>query len=545
MGKATDWHFAHALECVADCIPDRVALIDSHATRTWKDYEDRAARLAGALDRAGIRPGSKIGLLMHNSNVYLESHFAAFKLGASPINVNYRYREQELAYLLDNADVEVLVYHDAYREVIADVAPSLPRLKILVEAPLDGKAGDPPSGVLRYDTVLETNAPLPRRKQSADDLYILYTGGTTGLPKGVMFRNGATCKHLAQGYRMFGMPTPDTLDDVPAALEIGLSKSSLPVSLVVCPLMHGTGIWVGAMNPQLAGGCVLTIPELGLDADRIWRLVEQHRVTFLTIVGDAFGVPMLEALDIAASDGRPYDVSSLRTIISSGVMWSSEVKRGLLRHGDFTLIDAIGSTEAAMGGSVTRRGHEAKTGRFTINANARIISDDGRMIEPGSGETGRLASPSAMIGYYKDPKKTQEIITEIDGVHYVVPGDYAAYEDDGSIRLLGRGSTCINTAGEKVYPEEVEETLKLHPLVIDCLVIGQPDNRYGQRVVALVAVAAPVDTAEILSHARNLIAGYKVPKEVFLTDAVQRAPNGKPDYEWAKSVVAKYSGLAN
>jgi fatty-acyl-CoA synthase len=299
------------------------------------------------------------------------------------------------------------------------------------------------------------------------------------------------------------------------------------------------------MNPQLAGGCVLTIPELGLDADRIWRLVEQHRVTFLTIVGDAFGVPMLEALDIAASDGRPYDVSSLRTIISSGVMWSSEVKRGLLRHGDFTLIDAIGSTEAAMGGSVTRRGHEAKTGRFTINADARIISDDGRMIEPGSGETGRLASPSAMIGYYKDPKKTQEIITEIDGVHYVVPGDYAAYEDDGSIRLLGRGSTCINTAGEKVYPEEVEETLKLHPLVIDCLVIGQPDNRYGQRVVALVAVAAPVDTAEILSHARNLIAGYKVPKEVFLTDAVQRAPNGKPDYEWAKSVVAKYSGHAN
>lgn len=537
-----DWHFSHALEKVADLVSDKIALKDDLSQRTWREYEDRAARIASALKAAGLSRGSNVSLLMHNCNAYLESHFAAFKIGGSPINVNYRYREKELEYLIENSDSEALIFHDIYSDVVQKVLPRLPKLKFLMQVPLTGDSAESTEDVLLYDQVIEENLPLPRQTHSGADVYILYTGGTTGKPKGVMFENGPTCERLVQSYRLFGMPIPGSLDEIEASLAIGQEKSSIPTSLVVCPLMHGTGIWVGAMNAHLAGGRVITISDLGFDAHRVLSTIAREKVTYLTIVGDVFAMPLLEALNKAREHGEPYDMSSVRTIISSGVMWSQEVKQGLLGHGDFTLIDAVGSTEVAMGGSVSKRGKESKTGNFQMNPDVIIIGDDGKRIEPGSDRVGRIGAPGAMIGYYKDEEKTRELIVPIDGVSYVVPGDYAVYEPDGSIKLLGRGSNCINTAGEKVFPEEVEEALKTHPVVQDCLVLGKPDSRFGQRVVAVVSVSKSVSADDLISDAKKKIAGYKVPKEIYFSSEVQRFPNGKPDYKWAKSFVQQASG---
>ena len=533
-----EWHLANALERVADTVPERTALINNESCRTWRDYEDRAARLARVLDNEGIGPSGKVGLFMHNCNEYLESHFAALKLGASPININYRYRETELIHILDNSDSEALIFHEMYSEVIASVVKQCPGIKCLVQVSMSGVTETLLPGALRYEDAIGSATPQERIARNGDDVYMLYTGGTTGLPKGVMYSNGALCQQLMVAHQIYGMPVPRSIEELGESLKVGMAKSLLPTGLVACPLMHGTGIWVGALNPHLAGGAVVTISSLGLDPDLIWRLVQEHGVSYLTIVGDAFAKPLLKALDEAKEAGQPIDTASLRTIISSGVMWSQEVKDGLLQHADFTLIDAVGSSEAAMGSSITRRGSSSGTGKFTTNPGVRILSDDGHLLEPDSTEVGLLATPGTMIGYYKDPEKTRETIREIDGKHYIIPGDYAAYEPDGTIRLLGRGSTCINTAGEKVFPEEVEEAIKKHRQVLDCLVVGEPDERFGERVVAVVSTSAEVAMADLILHTKEHLASYKVPKEIFFADAIGRLPNGKPDYKWAVDYVS-------
>jgi acyl-CoA synthetase (AMP-forming)/AMP-acid ligase II len=475
------------------------------------------------------------------------------KLRGCPINVNYRYREEELVYLLNNADAQAVIFQSDYADRIEAIKSKLTGVRCFIQVGINGSRRHIDGG-LNYEDAISAADPMPRIARSQDDLYMLYTGGTTGMPKGVMYSNGGHCSGLSAYTALIGAPpVGEGVTDLAGQARQLKAANGLPIGLVCCPLMHGTGMWVGAMITQLAGGAALTVNHLGLDADLIWSQAQQHQASLLTIVGDAFARPLLAALDNAADKGSPYDVSSVKTMISSGVMWSQEIKQGLLKHADMTLIDAMGSTEGGMGTSVSTRESAALTAKFELNEDVKVFTEDDKEVTPGSGEMGMIATESAMMGYYKDPEKTAKTVRVIDGVRYVFPGDFATVESDGSLTLLGRGSMCINTAGEKVFPEEVEEITKSHDDVEDCLVVGVPDEKFGERVVAVVsrkAQAAAIDSeaqsgfeVDVQNHCRSHLAGYKTPKNVLLVDTVQRAPNGKADYKWAKATALDRLGL--
>lgn len=528
-----EFHFATAWEAVADHCADRVAVVTDHRRTSWRDLQDRAARIAQVLTEHGLGVDSKVGTYLHNSAEYIESQFAAFKIRGCPINVNYRYKADELVYLLDNADAEAVVYQACYAMRIWEIRDQLPKVKVFIQ--VDDGTEALLEGAIDYETAITRTEPMPRIERPASDVYMLYTGGTTGMPKGVMYPGGEFCANLTGlGAMSRELPPPTSIE---ALSEYLASVPRPPVSLVACPLMHGTGMWLGAMVPMSAGGTVVLTSKLGLDPDLLWGLVEENSVTDMVIVGDAFARPLLNALDDAEKRGHAYDISSLERVTSSGVMWSSEIKQGLLRHHDMILQDIMGSSEGGMGSSITSREGAAKTAKFELNDGVAVFTDDGRRVEPGSGEIGKIATSGGVpIGYYKDPVKSAETFKEIDGVRYSFPGDYAQVEADGSITLLGRGSVCINTAGEKVFPEEVEEAVKLHPAVFDCLVVGVPDERFGERVVAVASYRSGeiCDEGTVIDFTRDHLAGYKVPKHVLFVDQVQRAPNGKADYKWAK-----------
>ena len=533
-----EYQFANAWEAIADALPDQAALICGTKVRTWREYDDRAARIATALVNAGLGADAKVGIYLHNSNEYLEAQYAVFKISGCPINVNYRYKADELIYLLDNADAEALVYQSCYAARIWEIQARLPKVRCYIEV-ADGTENIPVKGRLDYESSIRELPPMPRlRGRRADETYMLYTGGTTGMPKGVMYPNGAVCAaFIAGGFAAVGMEPPASIDALPSRVRDLHASGHRLVSLAACPLMHGTGMWLGAMMPLLAGGIAVTINRLGFDPDLIWDEVARLRVTDIAIVGDAFAKPLLTALDDAAAHGSPYDLSSLRRIVSSGVMWSTETKQGLLRHHDMTLHDAMGSTEGGMAASVATRSSIGATARFALSPGVKVFTDAGEEVQPGSAEIGKVATSGLVpLGYYKDPDKSAQTFRVIDGVRYSFPGDYAQVQADGSMTLLGRGSQCINTAGEKVFPEEVEEAVKRHPAVFDCLVVGLPDLRFGERVVAVVALREGHDASEsaIVEFLRERIAGYKIPKRVLLVDVVKRAANGKADYKWAK-----------
>ena len=529
-----DLHFASVWEAISDADPDRDALICGEFRRSWREYDERAARVARFLQARGLRPDSKAAIYLHNSNEYLEAQYGIFKARGVPVNVNYRYKFDELVYLLDNADAEVVFFQACYAARIWEIRNRLPKVKTYVQ--IDDGTEALLNDVFDYEQVIRDSAPMERVQRPGDDIYMLYTGGTTGMPKGVMYHHQPFVSGLMSFLLGSRSAAPEQVEDVPAVIETLSDRGGRPVSLSACPLMHGTGMWLGAMLPLLAGGTVVTISKLGLDPHLIWGEVERNRCTGVTIVGDAFAKPMLDALNDAKARGNPYDISSLKQIVSSGVMWSAQVKASLLEHQDMTLVDTVGSTEGGMGSSVATRGRPAQTARFRVNSGVRVFSDDGRNVEPGSGEVGRLASSrNAAIGYYKDPVKSAETFREIDGVRYSFPGDYATVEADGSITLLGRGSNCINTAGEKVYPEEVEEAVKRHPAVYDCLVVGMADERFGQKVVAVASTRNHVAEQDLIDFAHEHLAGYKSPKRIVFVEEVRRGPNGKADYKWARS----------
>ncbi|MBD3647219.1 MAG: AMP-binding protein, partial [Pseudomonadales bacterium] len=363
--------------------------------------------------------------------------------------------------------------------------------------------------------------------------------------KGVMYNNGGMCQALMAGYTIRGIEMPQTPAEVAEAVKQIHANDAAPRSLVACPLMHGTGMWVGSMVPFNLGGTVVTIPNLSFDPDVLWTTVQEERITDITIVGDAFAKPMLRALENAERHGRPYDISSVGLIISSGVMWTSQVKEELLKYGNMILYDAMRSTEGSMGTSITTRENINQTAKFDVAETTKVFTDDDREVEPGSGEIGMIAAGGNVpVGYYKDPEKSARTFREIDGVRYSFPGDYATVEADGTITLLGRGSMCINTAGEKVFPEEVEETVKLHPAVFDCLVVGVPDEKFGERVVAVASFRENRSATEedVISECRSHLAGYKLPKQVVFVDQVQRASNGKADYKWARTIAEETTG---
>ncbi len=531
-----EFHFATVWESIADAQGDRTALICNDRTRSWREFDDRAVRVAGLLGAHGIGAGAKVGILLHNSNEYIEAQYGVFKVRACPINVNYRYKSDELVYLLDNSDCEALVYQSTYAMRIWEIRKQLPRIKLWIQ--VDDGTEDLLHDAVDFERSIRDSAPAARIERRADDVYMLYTGGTTGMPKGVMYPNGQFCQGLVTlSLVSRGLQPPASPAEVPALVEKLHATGGAPVSLPACPLMHGTGMWLGTMIPLSLGGTVVTIPKLGFDADLLFTLVGRHAVTDVVIVGDAFAKPMVGALDEARARGEKYDLASLKQIISSGVMWSAEVKARLLEHHDMTLIDTMGSTEGGMGSAVSNRATSAQTAKFALNEGVRVFTDDGREVKAGSEEIGKIATTGLVpIGYYKDPVKSAETFREIGGVRYSFPGDYARVEADGSITLLGRGSVCINTAGEKVFPEEVEEAVKRHPAIYDCLVVGVPDERFGERVVAVVSAreGSEADERAVIEFAAEQIAGYKTPRHVVVVDEVKRAPNGKADYKWAK-----------
>ena len=534
-----DFHFNNVWTALSDAFPNRAALICEEKTVTWSQFNDRAARLASLFEKHGVTNGASVGLYMLNCNEYTEAHFGCFKQSICPVNVNYRYRAEELIYLLDNSDSEVVIYHASFAPRITEIKSSLPKIKLYIQVD-DGTDNELLDGALDYERALAESAPQPFKPSAYEDRYMLYTGGTTGMPKGVMYDNGALAHWLCiGGYTSRGLAPPSSIADVLEGAQAITDMNAVHRSLPACPQMHGTGMWIGTMVALNCGGTVITQRTQHLDADALLRCVVDNEVTDLTIVGDAFARPILGALDAASAAGKPYDLSRLGQIASSGVMWSSEIKEGLLRHHDMMLNDIMGSTEGSMGGSLSTRQSAAKTAKFVIADYVKVFNENDEPVAPGSGEMGMVATAGIVPrGYYKDDIKSANTFRTVNGVRYSFPGDFATVEIDGSITLLGRGSQCINTGGEKVFTEEVEEAIKRHPDVEDCLVVGLPDERLGNRVVAVYSQrpgTSLVGEDGLREHVRSQLAGYKAPKQSILVDIVQRAPNGKADYKWAKA----------
>ena len=533
--------FASVWEMISDIVPDNDALICGDEVVTWKEYDEKSSKIATALTAAGLQANSKAGLYLNNSNEYLIAQNAIFKIGGIPINVNYRYVAEELIYLLDNSDSEAVFYHACYSNRIKEIASSLPNIKAWIEVS-DGTESHFPDA-LKYEELLESSSPMDRIYRDPETIYMLYTGGTTGMPKGVMYKQGEFLVFLFRTLKAMGYDVPEDINNLEEQIHNFKKDDTFIRSLIGCPLMHGTGMWLGAFLPLLLGGTAITSRNLGFDADQIWTQVEDTQTSNIVIVGDAFAKPMLDALNNASSQGKPYDLSSVKVIISSGVMWSEEVKNGLLEHHDMQLMDTMGSTEGGMGSSVSTRDNPPKTAKFALNPGVVVIADDGEVLKPGTDKIGLIGTSGLVpVGYYKDEKKSAETFREVDGVRYSFPGDYAKLEEDGTITLLGRGSNCINSAGEKIYPEEVEEAIKRNNEVFDCLVVGVDDPKFGQKVVAVVSLedSKQIDEDDLVNATRQFIAGYKLPKKVIFVDEVQRAPNGKANYKWAKSFAEEF-----
>jgi fatty-acyl-CoA synthase len=464
--------------------------------------------------------------------------YATFKMRGVPANVNYRYLEDELAYLLDNSDAEAVLFHGELGDRVAKIRAQAPKVKLWIQVDDGAPRQD---FAVAYEELIATHEPMPRIERSGDDLYFLYTGGTTGMPKGVMWRNEDLIKVLGESvYVLVGQTMPadpaDTGRVARAIVDAGPDRMHLPAS----PLMHGTGAF-SSFQAMLLGSGVVTLVGRHFDPHELWQTVQRERVTQLAIVGDAFAKPMVRALEEAEAKREPYDLSSLQLIISSGVMWSPETKQALMQRGQFICLDSLGSSEGVgFAGSISAPGNTTATAKFTIGAHTKVFTDEGRAVEPGSGEVGMLAvGGNIPVGYYKDERKTHATFRTIDGARWSVPGDFARVESDGSIVLLGRGSVVINSGGEKIFPEEVEEAVKAHPDVVDCLVVGVPDERFGEAVTAVVACRSDVAvSAADLAGALESLARYKRPRNFVFVPEVVRGPNGKADYKWAKERAA-------
>ncbi|WP_208028469.1 acyl-CoA synthetase [Rhabdothermincola sediminis] len=535
------WNFAEIWEVCATKLPDAVALRHGEREITWSAFNRRADGIARTLLDAGAGEQDKVAQYLYNCPEYLESMFGVFKAGLVPVNTNYRYAEEELVYLWDNADAVAVVFHGTFTERIEAIRHRVPKVRTWLW--VDDGDGACPEWATPYEDAAGAGtgervvAPWGR---DGHQILMMYTGGTTGMPKGVMWRQDDLIHAvLPTTNAVFAEPTPDY-----AKLAESIQGPGLQM-IPACPLMHGTGQFTAFIALSNAGS-VTTLTNRHLDVVEILDTIQAKKIQGLTIVGDAFAKPILAELD--ANPGR-WDLSSLFLITSSGVMWSEPVKQGLLKHNPtMMLIDAFSSSEAiGLGQSVSTAGNESKTAKFVLGENARVITDDGRDVEPGSGEIGRVAVRGyTPIGYYKDPEKSAATFVTIDGETYSMPGDYAQVEADGTLTLLGRGSVCINTGGEKVFPEEVEEILKRHPSVLDAVAVGLPDDKFGETVNAVVQLreGASLDQEELIGWVKQHLASFKAPKRVVAIDTVGRAPNGKVDYKRLKRYAAEQLGVS-
>jgi 3-oxocholest-4-en-26-oate---CoA ligase len=525
--------YADVWESIADAVPERSAMWRGDRRILWGDFDRRADALARHLLDAGLERHAKVGALLYNAPEYLETYFAAFKVGLAPFNTNYRYGGDELLYLFDNADAEAIVFHASFAARLATIRAQLPRVKTWIAVP---EAGQPcPEWAVDYDTLVATRvdrAFAPWGRSELDPL-LMYTGGTTGLPKGVLWPQRDLFQSLGGGSNLllgWGPITRASEAGERTRLLGEAGRPTPPVTIAAAPLMHATGQFV-SLTALSHGGTIVALPSQRFDAQELWSEVERTCATSVIIVGMAFSVPMLEALD---AQPERWKLGSLRRVMSSGTIWSAENKQGLLRHlPDVMMIDSLGSSEAVgVAASLASRGAPIATARFAIGPNTAVFSEAGQRVEPGSGERGLLALGGPLpSGYYKDELKSAQAFRTFEGSRWSVPGDWALVEADGSITLLGRGSQVINTGGEKVFPEEVEESLKLYPGVRDAAVVGLPDPRFGERICAVVELAPGMHaTLELLAeHVKTTLAPFKAPRALVLARVV-RQPNGKLDY---------------
>ena len=534
-----NWNFADIWEVVADDLPDAIASIHGEEERTWSEVDRRADGVAQHLLDLGLERQQAVAQYLYNGPEYVESMFAAFKAAFVPVNTNYRYTADELLYLWDNADAGAVVFHGAFADTIDAIRGRLPKVKAWLW--VDDGSGPCPDWATSYDEVATSGAGrvAPAWGRTGDDLSMLYTGGTTGMPKGVMWRQDDLVVKLGAA---LGREYPD---DGTAADLAGTFAEPGARYLPACPQMHGTGNFP-CLSTWAAGGSIVTLTDRHFDPVEFLDTIEQRGVNTTAIVGDAFAKPILKALD--AKPGN-WDLSSLIAIVSSGVMFGQESKDRLLAHHPTMLIlDAFSSSEAlGMGQSVSGGGTTAKTATFELSPDTIVIDEDNRPLAPGSDQIGRLAVGGRQpVGYYKDPEKTASTFLEIDGKRYSCPGDFATVAADGTINLLGRGSVCINTGGEKVFPEEVEEALKTSPAVLDAIAVGVPDDKFGEAVTAVVSHrdGQTVDEADLIAHVKEHLAGYKAPKRVLVVDDLGRAANGKADYKRWKAYAAEQLGVA-
>lgn len=526
-------NFATVWEAIADAIGDRTAVVQGERRLSWSELESRSARLAAGLAERGVTRGSLVGIDLWNSTESLETMFAAFKLRAAPFNINYRYREAELVHLLEDSKAGTIVFDASLAERVQAAAARVGHpVTLVMVGPVDkegaDKEGADKEGVLGYEDLIASHEEAERIPRSGEDELIVYTGGTTGQPKGVVWAQETLMRPGRRG--------ADGLTELVRSIR---ESPERPTALVVPPLMHIAGL-LAAFGTLSGGGCVVLCSSRSLNPDEILTLIGQHRVRSFTMIGDAYARPILSALERAEADGRPYDLSSLETIGNTGVIWSAPLKRAMLRYGSFVIRDGLGATEGGGFAALeSRSADEVETARFRLGPTARVIGPDGKDVVPGGGEVGYLAATGMLPkGYLNDPERTARTWPTIDGVRYSMPGDMATVEADGTVVLLGRGSEVVNTGGEKVFVEEVEQAILTHPAVQDALVVGTPDERWGQRVTAVVSVkpGRSLTEAEVADHVGAQLADYKRPRKVVVVDEVPRRPTGKADRAAAKQL---------
>ena len=549
-----EFNLAQVHEAIAEAIPDKECIVFRDRRLTWRDVTERTRRLANGLADAGLgaRAGGRAGLAGHeshedhlaiylyNGNEYLESMVGAFKARVAPINVNYRYVAEELQYLLDNSEARAIVFQSQFAPTLAEVLPELPRLALLLQVP-DESDNELLDGAVWYeDALASSSAALPAcaAEWSPDDLYVLYTGGTTGMPKGVLWRQHDIYMSVMGG-AVTGTPH-ESLESVVEAAKSGMLRV-----MPAAPFMHGAGHWIAFLGMN-GGNTVVIQDEVGrLDPKDILSVIEREKVSFLQIVGDSFARPILDEMDAGS-----YDLSTLFIILSGGAPLNSTLKeRFLERLPNAMILDGMGSSEG--GGQmtqVTTAGTDATTGTFTPSAGTCIVSEDfTRVLEPGSEEIGWVAMRGHVpLGYLGDPDKSAHTFPVIDGVRYSIPGDRGRQRADGIVEMLGRDSVTINSGGEKIFAEEVEAALGHHPAVYDAVVCGRPSEQWGQEVVAIVQVREGIETGPemeraLLDESAKHIARYKLPKSFVFVDHVVRSPAGKADYRWAKAVATATS----
>jgi acyl-CoA synthetase (AMP-forming)/AMP-acid ligase II len=537
-----EFNLADLFEAAVDAFPDREYLVAEGRRLTYAQMEDRANRLAHHLAAQGVRKGEHVGIYALNSTEWVITAWAVFKLRAVWVNINYRYVHDELRYLFTNADLVALVHQRQFSPRVAALLPELPALRHVIVIDDDSQEPDPSEDAVDFEEALAGASPerdfAPR---SGDDIYILYTGGTTGMPKGVVWRHEDVFFALGGGIDAM---TGTRMERPQQMVEKGLAAGGALTFLPVAPLMHGATQW-GVMGQSFTGNRIVLVAKF--DPQEVWSLIDREKVNMIMITGDAMGKPLIEALD---EPGASYDLSSLIGFTSTAALFSPAVKDEFFRHfPNLIMTDAIGSSESGNNG-ITRvlPGATAMKGGPTVTAvGESVVFDDAlNLVKPGSGVIGKIARAGNIpLGYYNDPKKTAEVFITVDGKRFVMPGDFATVEADGSVTLLGRGSICINSGGEKIFPEEVEAVVRNHPDIMDAIVVGAPDERFGQRVAAIVE-PRPGRTAPSLEavqeHCRGPVAGYKVPRQLHVVDKIERSPSGKPDYRWADTIVTSEPG---